>query len=106
MYYSDQELRDVVNRFKLNKEVDQLLSEGNISKGEKRVKKLTKTFRNISDMMNALQSGTQNTINLYNKLRTVEARYMGEDFTPINTATGNKSAKTLEKERQKEKDNK
>lgn len=88
MYYSDQELRDVVNRFKLNKEVDQLLSEGNISKGEKKVKKITKTVRNISDMMNALQSGTQNTINLYNKLRTVEANYMHEDFTPINTATG------------------
>lgn len=99
MYYSDQELRDVVNRFKLNKEVDQLLSEGNISKGEKRVKKLTKTFRNVSDMLNALQSGTQNGINLYNKLRTVEARYMDEDFTPINTATGNKSAKTIAKEK-------
>ena len=104
MYYSDQELRDVVNRFKLNKEVDQLLSEGNISKGEKRVKKLTKTFKNVSDMLNALQSGTQNGINLYNKLRTVEARYMGEDFTPINTATGNKSAKTLAKEKADKKD--
>jgi hypothetical protein len=99
MYYSDQELRDVVNRFKLNKEVDQLLTEGNISKGEKRVKKITKTVRNASDLLNALQSGTQNGINLYNKLRTIEARYMGTDFTPINTATGNKSAKTLEKEK-------
>lgn len=88
MYYSDQELRDVVNRFKLNKEVDQLLTEGNISKGEKRVKKITKTVRNIGDMMDALQRGTQNTINLYNKLRTVEANYMHEDFTPINTASG------------------
>lgn len=99
MYYSDQELRDVVNRFKLNKEVDQLLTEGNISKGERRVKKITKTVGNISDMLNKLQSGTQNGINLYNKLRTIEARYMDEDFTPINTVTGNKSAKTIAKEK-------
>lgn len=94
MYYSDQELRDVVNRFKLNKEVDQLLSEGNISKGEKKVKAITKKVKTVGDLVDALQKGANSGINLYNKLGLIQARYMGTDFTPINQVKGEKNSKS------------
>ena len=99
MYYSDQELRDVVNRFKLNKEVDQLLTEGNISKGEKKVKKLTKNLRTIGDMFDAMQKLGSNAINTYNKLGLIQARYMGSDFKPIDQVKGEKNSKSEEKKK-------
>lgn len=94
MYYSDQELRDVVNRFKLNKEVDQLLTEGNITKGEKKVKKLTKKLRTVGDMFDAMQKLGSNAINTYNKLGLIQARYMGSDFKPIDQVKGEKNSKS------------
>ena len=99
MYYSDQELRDVVNRFKLNKEVDQLLTEANVKKGEQTVKKLTKNINTVADLFNAIQKAGNNAINMYNKFGLIEARAMGTDFKPINQAKGEFNSKKDDSEK-------
>lgn len=99
IYYSDQELRDVVNRFKLNREVSELLTPDNVSKGMKTVDNLTKKLNTVEKLGNAVVKTTTTGINLYNRLGVINARYSGTEFEAINFA-GNKK-----KDGDKKKDN-
>lgn len=81
-YYNDRDLQEVINRFRLNQDIDRIM-ENEINDGKKKVKKLIGTIRTVGDLTGAIATTSKNAINMYNNLDAVYAAAMGEDPKPI-----------------------
>lgn len=88
-YFTDNELKAVRDRFKLNEDIRDL-SKKDIKSGQQKAQELADKFNTAHNLANAVANLTGDGIKLYNQFGAIHAHATKTEFKPINIGGGGK----------------
>ena len=103
-YYTDNELKDVKNRYSLNTEVSKL-SKAQIKTGQQKAEEIASKFETASRLTSAVGNTAANSIKIINNVGAILSWLNNKEFKPIDTNFNKNENKDKKKNKNKNKNN-
>ena len=82
IHFTDNELKAVRDRYKLNKELSDL-AKSDIKSGQQKVENFESKFKTVSNLVGTIATGAKNGVDAYNNIGAVLSYMNGTEFKPI-----------------------